>query len=93
MSYSIKQSKSFTGTNRYLPGLTMPTGHHPSDLHNPDDKEVENAYVEVRSCHPSTWPAATALPIRKPPAALLDSGTCMRLGSSLWQSVQAGLDS
>lgn len=49
MSYSIKQSKSFTGTNRYLPGLTMPTGHHPSDLHNPDDKEVENAYIEAEA--------------------------------------------
>lgn len=49
MAHSLQHSKSFSGTNRYLPGLTMPTGHHPSDLNNPDDpKEVENAYIEVR---------------------------------------------
>jgi hypothetical protein len=49
MAHSLQASKSFSGTNRYLPGLTMPTGHHPSDLNNPDDpKEVENAYIEVR---------------------------------------------
>jgi hypothetical protein len=41
-------NKSFTMTARYLPGLTMPTGHQPSDLEHPDDpKEVEDAYVEV----------------------------------------------
>jgi hypothetical protein len=51
MSASLHQSKSFSGGNRYLPGLTMPTGHTPSDLINPDDKDVENAYIEVcRSC-------------------------------------------
>lgn len=32
---------------QYLPGLTMPAGHH-VDLTNPDDaREVEDAYIEV----------------------------------------------
>jgi len=45
-------SSSFSmASRRYLPGLTMPEGHQPSDLTNPDDpKEVENAYVEVSHC-------------------------------------------
>eukprot|EP00879_Flechtneria_rotunda_P006477 GHRR01006806.1.p1 GENE.GHRR01006806.1~~GHRR01006806.1.p1 ORF type:complete len:372 (+),score=93.78 GHRR01006806.1:1523-2638(+) len=54
MSYSganPKYERSHSmAQQQYLPGLTMPAGHHPSDLTTPDDpKEIENAYIEAEA--------------------------------------------